>query len=304
MNHSSEEGKQKVLVLDVSALAYRSIWVMGDLRDPQGQATGALYGLFRELLGLMDIHGVDVVAFCFDGGSKHRKDIFPQYKESRKLLSEEEKLLVKNLACQLKRLREDILVQAGMENIFFCEGYEADDLIASLVLNRRSNQEIIIVSSDNDLFQLLAPGVWLKRAKDTYTHDRFMEEWGIAPFLWADVKAIAGCSSDGVIGIRGIGEKTAVKYLVGSLPRDSKAYRLIEENRNVWQFNLPIVRLPMLGTPVIRVGEKKVRAQDLIPIFEMLGMDTLVQKVSRGRRVRVEGEVLFGGERDELVYGD
>jgi len=110
-------------------------------------------------------------------------------------------------------------------------------------------------------------------------------EYGIAPSQWADVKAIAGCSSDGVEGVRGVGEKTAAKFLRGNLKPASKAHQAIVAGNNVWRRNLPLVRLPFPG-----VGKFDLESDselDWNPTFYKLGMSSLEQReVAEGRKAK------------------
>jgi 5'-3' exonuclease len=96
---------------------------------------------------------------------------------------------------------------------------EADDLIGSMVENWDGKAEITIVTGDKDLLQLLRPGVRIAFMKkgynvyDIYTYERFVEEYGISPKQFIEVKAFTGDTSDGYPGVKGIGPKTALKLI-------------------------------------------------------------------------------------------
>jgi len=149
---------------------------------------------------------------------------------------------------QLKVIQEEILPKGGSENVFCVEGYEADDIMA--VVCRRLGGEIFLVSSDKDLFQLLNDRVSIFeiRKKRIYTEKDFLREWKIPPSLWAEVLAIAGCGSDNIRGIFGIGKKFAVKYLRGEL--GEKKCSLIRQGLSVIDRNRKLVTLPFERFPV------------------------------------------------------
>ncbi len=274
------------LVIDISALAYRALYTLGDLSF-EGVSTGVTYGIFNSLMNLIDVHNTRNVVWAFDRGYDKRTELCPTYKQTR---HKEEKPEItearRSLRKQLYKLRTEYLPGVGYKNIFFQDGYEADDVIASVCQNLDRGDTAVIVSSDEDLFQLLSPTVsmWLPKSK-MVTQASFVEEWGIDPFMWADVKALAGCTSDNVQGIRGIGDKKACLYLRGKLKPDSKAFQLIAENGEVWKKNLPLVRLPFPGIEVFKAQEDLVDEEKWESLLESLGFKSLRGR-SRGRERR------------------
>ena len=247
------------LLLDVSAIAYRSFYVMGGL-SYQGNDTGVIYGVFREIDRLQKRYPDGKIVFCFDGGSGKRKASSSEYKANRRTdLEDAEKVIAKcNLREQLKQLRKSYLHAAGFRNIFYQKGYEADDLIASFCRDCKKIKSVdkaVIITSDQDLWQLLRTNrvVWQNASTgEIITATDFKEKWKIPPNKWADVKAIAGCSSDNVTGLRGVGEKTAAKYLVGELSTKTKAFQAIQSNTRLYFDNLMLTKLPFKGTITVR----------------------------------------------------
>jgi DNA polymerase-1 len=267
--------RKQYLVVDVSNLAYRALYTTGSLSH-NGEATGVLYGIFKTISDLDELFCATHILFCFDGGYDKRQEILPEYKRNRKKeLDEEQKEIRRDLRRQLYRLRTQYLPDAGFNNVFWQEGYEADDIIASVV--RNSTEETVIVSSDHDLFQLLAPHVtiWNPIKKKAITEKSFTDQWGIGPMSWVDVKALAGCTTDNIPGIPGVGEKTAAKFLSGSLKKGSKKYDSIIAANDIWDRNDKLVRLPMEGTESFEVREDKVTTGDWNRMVESLGMKTL-----------------------------
>jgi DNA polymerase-1 len=266
------------LILDVSNLAYRALYTTGDL-SYEGVGTGVLFGLFRDVQNLCEIHATDRVAFCFDGGSNARKEIDPEYKNNRHRWEEDDiaKRARAELRQQLKRMRTDLLPRIGYRNVFFQRGYEADDLIAMLCRNLPRGDEAVIVSTDNDLFQLLANDrvtIWNPATKRAVTAESFMGQYGITPLQWVVVKAIAGCSGDNVIGVRGVGEKTVCKYLRGELKGTSTAFRAIMESDRV-ETNELLVHLPLRGTKEIELVEDRIDRGKWDEVMSELGIKNL-----------------------------
>jgi DNA polymerase-1 len=113
------------------------------------------------------------------------------------------------------------------------------------------------VSRDQDLYQLLSPSVCLfdPLSNGGMTEPQFRDKYGLPPSEWAEVKALAGCSSDNITGASRIGEATAVKYLRGDLHKIEGFRRKIIEafySCGAVEQNLKLTRLPFPGTP--RVG--------------------------------------------------
>ncbi len=269
------------LLIDVSNLAHRAMYTTGDL-SYAGDMTGVLFGVFRDVISFTELFATDRIAFCFDGGCDKRWALFPEYKGDRKQkrreMDEDELEVRRELRRQVYRLRTKLLPDAGFRNVFWQEGFEADDIMAWLCEEYRGN-EFVIISSDQDMWQCLDRNrvtCWNPITKRSVTQQSFEAEFGVAPSMWAHVKAIAGCSGDGVPGIKGIGEKTAAKHLAGLLKSESKAFRSIVDNTALIDRNLELVRLPFPGCGPFELVEDKVDAQSWDNIMAGLGMKSLV----------------------------
>ncbi len=272
------------LVLDVNYLMNRAFYAVGSLSHG-GDATGALFGFFRDIIQLRDLFSPDGFAFCFDKGVSKRRDSYPEYKRNRKekpkKMDEDEWQEFKEARGELKgqivRLREDLLPKIGFRNVLAQKGYEADDLIASVCLYSLKGRKGIIVSSDEDMYQLLTERVtiWNPRKNGMVTAASFEEEWGIRPDRWRHVKAMAGCSSDNVEGIKGIGEKTAARWQLDKLKPGSKAFERILAGNAIYQRNLPLVTLPLEGTKRFRLKEDKTTDKKWRDVMKSLGMKSI-----------------------------
>lgn len=248
-----------ILLIDAPYLCYRAYFTTGRLEN------GTIYGFLSALAKLKEKFNPQRIAFCFDGdGMPKRKEIYPPYKENRKGGGDEEKKLVRK---QIRKLRDSWLKEMGWNNVFHQRGYEADDVIASIVIMGKGHgNEYIIVSADHDLFQLLDDrrvSMYLPQQDKLVDAEGFRKQWGIDGFKWSKVKAIAGCKTDNVPGVGRVGEKTATDYLAGRL--SGKRAELIKEkvkdNQELIRFNLRLVRLPYEGTEDFRLKDDEATAK-------------------------------------------
>jgi len=179
-----------------------------------GQSISAVYGFTRKLAQFDELFpGYKKIAVFDSPGPTTRTASFPEYKMQRPSMP-------------LNLRAEMLAIQEGCECLgatpLALPGVEADDLIASLVTLARSSaaSEVVIVSTDKDLLQLVSPAsavtsvqVWNDHKKVFFDHDAVVEKLGVPPALIADLLAMVGDTVDNVPGIPGIGPKTAVKLL-------------------------------------------------------------------------------------------
>ncbi len=295
---------EPLLVIDTTYLAHRAYHALGNLTHG-GVGTGAVFGVLKDVLGLQDFFHTSRVVFAFDvPGGGHRNALLPTYKSSRVARhageSEIEKEARADFAVQCKKLRTHYLPNAGFNNIFYARGFEADDIIASVCAGMADDDEAIIIGSDQDLWQLLRRNVWIwnPHKKQAYTRDTFRAQWGIKPRMWAHVKALAGCGTDDVPGVRGAGEMTVAKYLRGDLPKHHKIYEVLDGPgaQEICARNMAIVKLPFPGTPTFTIQPDTVTADRWAAVADELGMRSIASTVprgaakkSRGRRPKTEG---------------
>jgi len=243
------------MVIDGNALAWAAFHTTGGLHY-RNTPTGVAYGFLGRLMRLKIELDTDDVAICFDYGKSLRYKLLPEYKATRQKRRDEDeraRAMYASASMQMDKLRTEYLEDIGFRNVLYEKGYEADDMIASVCRNLRNGDKAIVVSTDSDMLQLLSRhvSVYIPTEKRRITRKLFRLEYGISPKQWVDVKCLAGCSSDDVPGIKGIGEKTALRYLRGDLNPKSVAHGKIRAGlaQGIMERNRPLVELPFNGTP-------------------------------------------------------
>ena len=219
----------------------------GDLEN------GTVFGFLRDVCVCMEYFGTGDAAFFFDGAGSKRRDIFPDYKISRRTrqnrLAAEERVAEQEYFRQLEIIPE-VLRAAGYRNISRQPGYEADDLIAAAL--ESYGGRLVIISADRDLWQCLSDNLdisaWNPQQKKLMTEKTLRKTYGVSPEDWISVKALAGCDTDDVPGVPGVGEGRAVQYLTGKMNRRGALGKRIEKSETQIQLNRTLVRLPFPGT--------------------------------------------------------
>ena len=205
--------RRKLLLLDGHSLAYRAFFALPDtLATSSGQVTNAVYGFTAMLIKLLGDERPDGIAVCFDKGRPaYRHDRYAEYKANR---SETPDLFREQLP--LIRQVLDTLKVPQIER----EGYEADDLLATLVEEAaEEGVEVVVVTGDRDCIQLIRDGVTMMMTRRgisdiaRYDSKAILEKYGIGPETWTDFAALKGEPSDNLPGVPGIGDKTAAKLL-------------------------------------------------------------------------------------------
>jgi len=204
---------QKILLLvDGHAVLHRAYHALPPLNDRRGRLVNAVYGFFRLLNRLVNDFHPHYLAVVFDTPKptfRHQQFVGYQIKRPK---------MPADLAEQIKMVRE-ILRRAGIK-IFMKEGYEADDLLGTILQRvKKLDLEAIVVTGDKDLMQLVnkkARLLMFKRGlgENILVGEKEVEkELGVAPSQVVDYKALAGDTSDNYPGVAGVGPKTAVKLL-------------------------------------------------------------------------------------------
>ena len=268
----------KKILIDSNYLCHKAKVTTGTL-SYEGKPTGIIYGFLNQIITIAKITQASEFLFFWDSRKSKRREIYPEYKMKRRPdLTEWEQKDWEIAFSQFIQLRKRILPRLGFNNNNLQSGYEADDLLARYVMDN-SKDELVLASADNDMLQLLGYCDMLNLSKNKLiTRQSFIDEYGIAPCQWGDVKQIAGCNSDNVAGIRGVGEKTALRFLKGTLPSKSKAYQSIKAGEEKIERNRALVVLPFKGTKTIKEKENNFKITEFIAVCNELGMTSFLTK--------------------------
>lgn len=211
-----KDSKRKVLVLlDSHAIIHRAYHALPDFASSKGVPTGALYGLSTMLMGIIEKFKPDYIAACYDlPKPTYRHEAYEGYKAGRKKADDE-------LVEQLNSSRN--IFKAFHIPMYDREGFEADDMLGTItreILEKYYDVDVVIASGDMDTLQLVVGDrvqvfTLKKGIKDTitYNEDAVVERFGFKPTLLPDYKGLRGDPSDNIIGIQGIGEKTATTLI-------------------------------------------------------------------------------------------
>ncbi len=205
---------KKIVLIDGNNLMFRSYFATAYtgniMKNSKGVPTNALYGFVNMMNKIIAEENPSYIAVAFDVGKNFRKQKYSFYKEGRNATPEE-------LIVQMPIARK-FLDAMGIKYLEL-EPYEADDIIGTLVKKCEEDEDFdaTIVSSDRDLLQLINFETDVKLLKQTdyirYNEESFKKDYGIEPIRIIDLKALMGDSSDNIPGVKGIGEKTALKLL-------------------------------------------------------------------------------------------
>ena len=205
---------EKIIMVDGNNLLFRSYYATAYngnfMKNSKGFPTNAIYGFANMINKIVDEEKPNYIVVAFDKGKTFRHEKYNFYKDGRIETPDELKI-------QFPKAKE-LLDLMGIK-YYEIDNYEADDIIGtfSKYCEEDPNYDGLIVSSDKDLLQLISPQVEIKllKSKDyiRYNVNSFKEEWGIEPINIIDLKALMGDSSDNIPGVKGIGEKTALKLL-------------------------------------------------------------------------------------------
>lgn len=233
MSKANIEGKKKIILLDSHAIIHRAYHALPDFNNSQGEPTGAIYGLATMLFKIITELKPDYVIACFDLPKKtFRHEAYENYKAGRAKADDA-------LVFQLTRARD--FFRTLSIPIYECEGFEADDLLGTIteqLKNKKDKYEIVIASGDMDTLQLVKQDfVYVytlkKGINDTILYDekKVFERFGFAPSFLPDYKGLRGDPSDNIIGIKGIGEKTATS-LISKYSTIENIYKNIKKNES------------------------------------------------------------------------
>ncbi len=298
--------KTPLYLLDSYAIIYRSYFafISKPLSNPKGENRSAMFGFFNSLFALFDQYNPGAFAAVFDSPvMTFRHEMYEEYKANRQKTPDD-------LHAQVPVI-EETLALLGVPRLCV-DGYEADDLIATLAERcRKEDRPCYVVSGDKDLLQLVGgPVKALKPDKATswrlFGPEEVTAEWGVTPEGILDYLSLTGDASDNIPGVMGIGDKTAQKLLAEFKDLDDIYARLdavkpegvrkkLEAGRSSAYLSRELVTLhkdvPLPISSIDDLAVKGLKRPAANPVFRREGMKSLVSKD--------EGGDLFAGSGDE-----
>lgn len=276
----SMKTKNKIcLVIDSNALCYRSLYTIGGLSHDRDR-TGVIFGFLNQVFRYAKAYKTNDIIFCWDSKESLRRMICDEnYKldriKKKEVLSDKEKKNLFDAFRQFDLLRKEVLFDLGFRNVFHRRGYESDDLIAIIV--NEKGKEYLIIANDNDLWQLIEEGISYLGLRDgkIITKESFFKKYGLHPNCWSEVKAIAGCKGDNVVGIKGIGEKKAIDFIhIRSKPNDR---RKIEGNWETVVHNRKLVYLPFENNIKLEIRENDFTSDKFVDVFNRYAFKSFLE---------------------------
>ena len=205
---------KKLVLIDGHSILNRAFYGVPELSNSQGLHTNAVYGFLNIMFKILDEEAADYIAVAFDlSAPTFRHKAYAEYKGTRKSMPDELREQVPLIKDVLSSMNIPILTK---------EGYEADDIIGTIAKRYQSDEVFVsVISGDRDLLQLSDKHIKIRIPKTskgvTTVHDYLpedvMDEYGVTPKEFIDVKALMGDTSDNVPGVPSIGEKTATKII-------------------------------------------------------------------------------------------
>jgi DNA polymerase-1 len=273
--------KERLYLIDATAFCYRAFYALKGLSTSFGQPTNAIFGFLNILNKVLKSEKPEYLAVCFDvSRDTFRAKKFAEYKIQRPPMPD-------GLSSQIPLIKQ--VVRAYGMPIFEKEGFEADDIIASITsLAKKKKIPVTIVSSDKDILQLvddnirvLSPG---KEGNIAYDQKAVRERFGVGPEKITDIIALMGDSVDNIPGVPGVGEKTATSLIAefGSLDnvlknadkiKQEKLRQAIKENIEQIKLSKELALLDKNMDLDLDLGDFKVDSPDteeLVRIFKHL----------------------------------
>src|SRR3990167_1614215 len=315
-NSMALKKNKRIILLDTHAILHRAFHALPDFSSSKGEPTGALYGLIAMLLKITADLKPDYIIAAVDLPDKtYRHEAYKEYKAKRPEADEA-------LVSQIKRATD--VLRALNIPVYSHPGFEADDIIGTAVekLKKEKDLEIIIASGDMDTLQLIDNNkikvfTLKKGLNDTVMYDEkaVLARFGFGPELLPDYKGLRGDASDNIIGIKGIGEKTAttlitkfgsIESIYKTLKKNKKSFRdiglserlvgLLEEGKEEAEFSKLLATIRRDVPVKIVLPEKEWRQSVDLNILVMFLKDlefkSLVPRVEKAFGAKTES--IFG----------
>jgi len=199
--------RSKLFLIDGSSYIYRAFYAIRHLSNSKGLPTNATFGFVQMLLKVLKEHRPDYLAVIFDSKAPtFRSEVYKEYKANRPAMPE-------SLSPQIPYIKK--IIEGYRIAVLERDGYEADDLIGTVARRLESEADVVIVTGDKDLLQLISDRI---QVYDSMKEKRFgveevIERFGVSPEQVVEVMGLAGDAIDNIPGVPGIGEKTAIQLI-------------------------------------------------------------------------------------------
>jgi DNA polymerase-1 len=199
--------RPKLFLIDGSSYLFRAFYAIGHLSNSKGIPTNATYGFTQMLLKVLRDHRPDYLVVTFDlKAPTFRTKVYKEYKSNRPAMPE-------GLTPQIPYIKK--IIEGYRIALLEMEGYEADDLIGTVAKGLESEVDVVIITGDKDILQLVSPRI---QVYDTMKEKRFgveevIERFGVSPEQVVEVMGLSGDAIDNIPGVPGIGEKTAIQLI-------------------------------------------------------------------------------------------
>ncbi len=284
--------KKRLVLVDGSSYLYRAYYALPPLTSPKGKPTGAIYGFIRMIASLMKELSPEYIAVVFDlPGKTFRHEKYQEYKANRKETPDD-------LKVQIPEIKK--LIKLWGIKILEIPGYEADDIIATLAKKgEKEGFEVIIVTPDKDMMQLVDEDIKILNPvnNEIFDREKVKEKYGVYPEQFVEYLAMIGDTVDNIIGVKGVGPKTAEKLLneYGSIENiykhlDKLKPKLKEaflEAKDRLKENIFLIKLKTdvpLNISIEELKKGKADLQKLKEEFEELGFKSLVKDLHKVKK--------------------
>lgn len=310
-----------LMIIDGNSLIHRAFYALPLLTTKDGIYTNGVYGFLTMLYKIKENYNIDYIGVAFDKkGPTFRHEAFELYKGTRQSTPNE-------LTLQFPIIKEILSIMniAQLE----LDGYEADDIAGTLSkFGEENGLEIILVTGDRDYLQLASDKTKVLITKKgitdlvEYDENKFIEEYGITPQQFIDLKGLMGDKSDNIPGVPGIGEKTGVKLLkeFGTIENlydnidkvgSKKIKETLMENKQSAFLSKKLAEIIRNAPLDISLKELEVKEPDyekLIDIYKKLEFNSLLAKIdftaaekADGLDMDLEYEIIEGNNYSKII---
>ena len=289
--------RKSLFLIDGNSFCYRAFYAIKGLSNSKGQPTNAIYGFISMLNKIKEKEKPDYLAVSFDlKGPTFRHEKFKDYKIHRKPMPDD-------LQSQIPIIKD--VLRAYNIPIIEKQGYEADDVLATVAEKARDRFDVYIVTGDKDALQLVKPHVSVLDTKTeglVYDEEKVKERFGFGPEAVVDFMALAGDATDNIPGVKGIGEKTAKELLDQFKTLDGiyknlddvkseSVKKLLKEQKEQAVMSKELAKVDADAPVDFDIDEMKIKepdAQALAGLFKELEFKTLLKEVAPQKNIELE----------------